>query len=106
MRAGRATFRCRDDWDLDDAGAVQVQFGAKWWQLILARTLKKVVYTSYPLGNIERAIRVIVGLVLISLVFIGPQTAWGWIGVIPIITGATGYCPPYAMLGINTCKKS
>ena len=34
--------------DLDDAGAVQVQFGAKWWQLILARTLKKVVYTSYP----------------------------------------------------------
>jgi membrane protein implicated in regulation of membrane protease activity len=55
-------------------------------------------------GNIERAIRIIVGLVLISLVFIGPQSAWGWIGVIPLATGLIGWCPPYSLLGINTCK--
>ncbi|MEE4294402.1 MAG: DUF2892 domain-containing protein, partial [Xanthomonadales bacterium] len=55
-------------------------------------------------GNIERAIRIIVGLILISLVFIGPQSAWGWIGVIPLATGLIGWCPPYSLLGINTCK--
>jgi len=55
-------------------------------------------------GNIERAIRIIVGLVLISLVFIGPQSAWGWIGVVPLATGLVGWCPPYSLLGINTCK--
>ena len=55
-------------------------------------------------GNIERAIRIIVGLVLISLVFIGPQSAWGWIGVVPLATGLLGWCPPYSLLGINTCK--
>ena len=57
-------------------------------------------------GNIERAIRIIVGLVLISLVFIGPQSPWGWVGLIPLATGAIGWCPPYALFGINTCKKS
>lgn len=54
--------------------------------------------------TIERAVRVIVGLVIVSLVFIGPQSAWGWLGLIPIATGLIGWCPPYAMLGISTCK--
>ncbi|BDW83957.1 MULTISPECIES: YgaP family membrane protein [Roseicyclus] len=54
-------------------------------------------------GTIDRAIRIIAGLVLISLVFIGPQTVWGWIGVVPLITGLVGYCPAYRLLGINTC---
>lgn len=57
-------------------------------------------------GNTERAIRIIVGLVLISLVFIGPQSAWGWIGVVPLATGLLGWCPPYSLFGINTCKKA
>jgi len=57
-------------------------------------------------GNTERAIRIIIGLALISLVFIGPQTAWGWIGLVPIATGLLGWCPPYALFGINTCKKA
>lgn len=57
------------------------------------------------IGNIERAIRAIVGIGLISLVFIGPQTVWGWIGVVPLATAIIGWCPPYAMLGINTCGK-
>ncbi len=54
--------------------------------------------------NIERVGRVIVGIGLLSLVFVGPQTPWGWIGIVPIVTGIIGWCPPYAMLGISTCK--
>ena len=56
------------------------------------------------IGNAERAIRAIVGIGLISLVFVGPQTVWGWIGVIPLGTAIIGWCPPSALLGINTCK--
>ena len=54
--------------------------------------------------NIERVVRVLVGLGLISLVFVGPQTPWGWLGLIPLATGVVGWCPPYALLGISTCK--
>ena len=56
-------------------------------------------------GTIDRAVRVIVGLALISLVFVGPQTAWGWIGVVPLLTGIVGWCPAYTLLGVNTCPK-
>ena len=55
-------------------------------------------------GKLDRVLRVIVGLVLIALVFVGPQTAWGWIGVVPLLTGIFGYCPAYSLLGLNTCK--
>ena len=55
-------------------------------------------------GSTDRAIRIIVGLVLISLVFIGPKSAWGWIGILPLATGLVGFCGLYALLGINTCK--
>ena len=55
--------------------------------------------------NIERVVRIVVGLVLISLAFWGPESPWGWIGVIPLATGLLGWCPPYAMLGISTCRK-
>ena len=54
-------------------------------------------------GTIDRTIRIIAGLVLISLVFIGPQTPWGWIGVVPLGTALLGYCPLYSLLGIKTC---
>jgi hypothetical protein len=53
--------------------------------------------------NIERVIRIIVGLGLISIVFVGPQSVWGWIGVVPLTTGILGWCPPYSLLGISTC---
>ena len=56
--------------------------------------------------NIERVVRIVVGLLLISLAFWGPQSPWGWIGVIPLATGLLGWCPPYAMLGISTCRKT
>lgn len=59
-------------------------------------------------GNIERGVRVAVGLVLIGLAATGTVGWWGWLGIVPLATGAIGWCPPYAMLGINTCgvKKS
>lgn len=57
-------------------------------------------------GAIDRVLRIIVGLAVISLVFVGPQTAWGWLGVVPLATGLIGWCPAYALLGIRTCKMS
>lgn len=54
-------------------------------------------------GNIDRVLRVILGLVLLSLVFIGPQTAWGWVGLVPLVTGLVGFCPLYRILGLSTC---
>lgn len=54
-------------------------------------------------GTIDRALRVIVGIALIAIVFVGPQTPLGWIGVVPLLTGLIGWCPAYALLGINTC---
>lgn len=57
------------------------------------------------MGNIDRAIRVLVGLVLIGLALFGGQV-WGWIGVVPVMTGLLGRCPLYSLLGINTCPVS
>lgn len=53
---------------------------------------------------IERAVRVIVGLVLISMAFIGPANLWFLLGIFPILTGLSGWCPPYQLLGISTCS--
>ena len=55
-------------------------------------------------GMIDRVIRVIVGAVLIALVFVGPQTPWGWIGLVLVITGLVGFCPIYKLLGLRTNK--
>jgi hypothetical protein len=55
-------------------------------------------------GMVDRVLRVIVGLALISIVFIGPQTPWGWIGLVPLLTGIVGFCPAYRLLGISTRK--
>ena len=57
-------------------------------------------------GGIDQVLRIVAGLVLISLVFIGPQTPWGWIGLVPLITGALGFCPLYKIIGLNTCPVS
>lgn len=54
-------------------------------------------------GNLDRAVRVIAGLVILSLAFVGPKSAWGYIGLLPIITGLVGVCPAYSLFGINTC---
>lgn len=52
---------------------------------------------------IERVLRVALGAGLVALVFVGPRTPWGWIGVVPIVTGLLGSCPLYTVLGISTC---
>lgn len=56
------------------------------------------------IGSTDRAIRIVVGLALISLVFVGPKSLWGLVGLIPLATGLTGWCLPYQLLGINTCR--
>ena len=56
------------------------------------------------IGNIERIVRIVGGLVLIALAATGTVGIWGWLGLVPLATGLTGWCPPYSLLGINTCK--
>lgn len=55
------------------------------------------------MGTIDRALRIIVGLVLIGLALSGTVGWWGWLGVIPVFTGALGSCPLYSIIGVNTC---
>ena len=58
-------------------------------------------------GTLDRILRVVAGVILIALVFVGPKTAWGWIGVIPLVTAFVGFCPAYRLLGIcTTARKS
>jgi hypothetical protein len=55
-------------------------------------------------AGLDRLLRVLVGVVLLALVFVGPRTAWGWIGVVPLLTGIVGFCPLYRLFGIDTCN--
>jgi hypothetical protein len=54
-------------------------------------------------GSIDRGLRIVVGLVLIGLTVAGQIGVWGWIGVVPLLTGAISFCPLYAVLGLSTC---
>ncbi len=53
--------------------------------------------------NIERVIRVLVGIGILSLAFVGPETPWGFVGIVPIVTGLIGTCPLYTVFGFSTC---
>lgn len=53
--------------------------------------------------NLERALRIALGLILLSLVVVGPRTLWGLLGIVPLATGLLGSCPLYTLLGISTC---
>lgn len=55
-------------------------------------------------GKIDRFLRVILGIGISSLAFWGPQTPWAYLGLIPLLTGIIGYCPLYAIIGVNTCS--
>jgi hypothetical protein len=48
-------------------------------------------------------LRIVVGFALIAMIFVGPQTPWGWLGLIPLATAAMSWCPLYNVLGITTC---
>ncbi len=54
---------------------------------------------------IERAVRIIAGLALVSLAVVGPKNPWFFLGFVPLATGLIGWCPPYQLLGISTCPK-
>lgn len=56
------------------------------------------------IGTVDKVIRIIVGLGLLSLVFIGPQTLWGLIGIIPLGTALINWCPLYSLIGMRTNK--
>lgn len=54
-------------------------------------------------GNIDRILRVVLGIALIAMTLTGMIGVWGWIGVVPLLTAALGSCPLYTMLGMSTC---
>ena len=53
-------------------------------------------------GTLDRAVRIVLGLALLSLVFVGPQTWLGLVGLVPLVTGLAGFCPIYHLLGLRT----
>lgn len=54
-------------------------------------------------GSLDRAVRVVLGLALLSLTLVGPRTLLGLIGLVPLLTGLVGFCPVYRLFGIRTC---
>ncbi len=56
------------------------------------------------LGGIDRTIRILAGAGLLALSFAGPQTPWGYLGIVPLLTGVIGFCPAYCPLGLSTCR--
>ena len=57
-------------------------------------------------GTTDRIVRIVVGLVLLALTVVGPQTLWGLIGVVPLATAFMKFCPLYSLIGLTTCKDS
>jgi hypothetical protein len=59
-------------------------------------------------GGIDKILRIVVGIVLIALAAMNVIGLWGWIGIVPLLTGLMGWCPAYTLFGMNTCplKKS
>lgn len=54
-------------------------------------------------GGIDRILRIVIGLVLVALALTGTIGPWGWIGLVPLATGALGFCPLYPLFGFSSC---
>ena len=54
-------------------------------------------------GTADRALRVVLGIAILSLAFVGPRTPWGYLGLVPLLTGMFGFCPLYTVFGFSTC---
>jgi hypothetical protein len=80
--------------------AASLQWQSLKWQLA---SVNDGGFMKTNAGTMDRAIRLAIGLFLLSLVFVGPQTPWGWLGVIPLVTGLVGFCPLYLIVGLDTC---
>jgi hypothetical protein len=65
--------------------------------------LEETIMPDANEGLADRLIRIAVGLVILSLAFVGPQTPWGYLGLVPLATGIVGFCPLYRLIGIDTC---
>jgi hypothetical protein len=76
---------------------------SKSFNLQFPQTYSKEIKMKINEGTIDRALRVVVGLVLIGLAASGTVGVWGWIGVLPLVTGIAGFCPAYAIFGMSTC---
>jgi hypothetical protein len=55
-------------------------------------------------GAVDRTLRIIAGIAILSLAFVGPKTAWAYVGIVPLLTGIVGICPLYSILGMSTCR--
>lgn len=55
------------------------------------------------LGPMDRLVRICIGIALLAMIVLPPNTAWGWLGVIPLLTGLLGTCPLYRLVGLDTC---
>jgi len=58
------------------------------------------------IGQVERIVRIVFGAGVLSLAFVGPRSAWAYLGILPLLTGLVGWCPPYALLGISTVRSA
>lgn len=54
------------------------------------------------IGNLDKTLRILIGVIGITLVFFGPQTPWGWLGLVPLATGLINFCPLYKIIGLST----
>jgi hypothetical protein len=81
--------------------------GALGAQCVLSATGRRNLSKEDPMktnvGGIDRILRIGAGVVLVGLAATGTVGAWGWIGIVPLLTGALGFCPVYPLLGLNTC---
>ncbi|MDD4052729.1 MAG: DUF2892 domain-containing protein [candidate division Zixibacteria bacterium] len=57
------------------------------------------------IGAADRVIRIILGLFILSLMFWGPKSLWGLLGLLPLLTAVISWCPAYVPFGITTCKR-
>ena len=57
----------------------------------------------FNVGPVDRGLRALLGATILSLAFVGPQSPWGYLGLVPLLTAAIGWCPLYSVLGIDTC---
>jgi len=57
------------------------------------------------IGTLDRILRAGIGIVLLALVFVGPQTLWGLVGLVPLVTAFAGFCPAYRLLGLCTLAR-
>jgi hypothetical protein len=61
--------------------------------------------TRLNVGNLDRALRIVIGLTLIALAVFGEIGAWGYFGIVPLLTGAAALCPLYSLLGLSTTSR-